>query len=799
MARRAAPDCVGPPTDEAGASHRRSRHAHRGGLRGRGAAAFAASIAGGLLVAAIPASSVAAPPPGRAFELVSPPDHLSGAVPGMGTDLYAMPGLSSDDGDAVLFGAGSTMGPNWSGPTNPMIFGRRTDSGWKLQSAIRSVDEGTTPMEMGKHEAYSGWLTRSGREFLFGTASLGSTPPSNVSIVNGIYRTTDVLAAPEWLSKPVVGAAAPGVVPRGVSAADDTRVAVFESTAPLTADAPSLGTSAVYVQRGGKLELASRMPDNSVPAQNAYLANVNGGANIAATSPPALRFRNQLAGGGRYVLFLGGGLATSGSLYVRDLELGVTRQLAGGGGGAAANVVELRDGWGGAGGPSAISIDDVTVPSGTVFGAKDGARAFFHEAASVNQVPFMYEANLENGTVTARSALTGPPLGLSDDGSKMLFIEPPAGAPGGTFPVGNWTLRYWDADNPNTSVAVGTINRASASAPPYGLANVYRASKDGRTWIFTASGSPDPARPNVAPNTLQLYRWTLGDGTPTCLTCQPTDGVARSAGVNLTVQEGRASEGFLTPTTPGTDNLGKVRIAQRGHSVSDDGRWILFDSPDRLVDEDTNNVRDVYLWDRDADAGSRLQLLTSGAGTSPSFALDLDPTGRNAFFTTREGLVGADEDGSYDVYVARVGGGFPDSPESCTGEACRPPVILDPPHDLISSDVLREVPGAPKQSVQKGSPKLRIRSVRTSTQRLTVRVDTPKAGRIRVSGKQVRTTNRTAKRATTYTLRVPLSAAAKRQVARGKTVKVGLRVRFTPSGSKKASSVSTSVSVKKGR
>lgn len=782
----------------AGDSDSHTRYVDAGARFGQAAVVSGVLVAGGLLVAAS-AVSAAGPPPGRAYELVSPPDHLQGAVPGMSTDLQATPARSSEDGDSLIFGAGSTMGENWSGPSNPMIFGRRTDRGWEVRSAIRSLDEGNTPVQLGQHEAQSGWLSDNGQEFVFGSIDLGSG--ASGGLLSGIYRSKNALLAPDWLSRPV-GSPVPGVITSAVATGNDTQTVALQSTSPLTADAPAAPTSAVYVSRNGQLELISRAPDGSVLTQSSYLANSSSQGHNAA-SAPSISMRNQVAGNGRYVLFLGSGNANGGSLYVRDLEAGVTRQLAGGGTGAPETTVGLREGWGGVGGSSAMSFDPRTVPQGTVFAARDAPRAFFHPGAGVGQTPFVYEANLETGAVVARTAINGAPMGLSPDGQRMLFLELPAGAGNGaTSPPGSWKLRYWDAANPGASVAVATISLPSGVVAESAAARVYRSSADGKTWIFTSQGSLDSARPNATPTTQQLYRWTVGDSEPRCLTCQPTDGVSRTAGVSLTVQENIRSEGPIAPTTPivVNTNAAKTRIAQPGHSVSSDGRWLLFDSPDRLVPEDTNDVRDVYLWDRDGGPGGELQLVSSGNGTSPSYALDLDPTGRSAFFSTRDGLVPADDDSSYDVYVARIGGGFPDdSPQSCVGEACRPPVIPDPPHDLIASSVLREAPAGPKQSVQRGTPKLRIRSVRTSSQRLTVRVDTPKAGKIRVSGKQLRTTNRTAKRATTYTLRVPLSASAKRQVARGKTVKVKVQVRFTPSGSKKASTVSSSVSVKKGR
>lgn len=741
---------------------------------------------------------VSAAPPGRAYERVSTPDLFAGVVPGLGTTSSALPGRSSNDGDRMIFGASSTMGSNWSGPPNPMIFAERTETGWRVRSAIRSMDEGNTPLEFPRHEPRAGWLSHDGREYVFGTSFLDSS-----AIGFGVYRSPNALEPPRWLSGPSRG----GVIAGSVTAGGDTRTVAFNATAPNTEDAPPMGTRAVYVHRDGELRLASVDPAGEPFTQRMSLANSGSGQ---ANRAIALELRNQVAGNGRFVLMMqadsenefgSGGLRP---LYVRDLDAGVTRRLAGPGTDIPGAEL-LSDGWGGALNPfgTAVSFSLITVPAGRVFGARDAPRAFFHSTAGMGSTPFVYDANLETGEVTARPAITGPPLQLSADGEHMLFLEPPADGVD-REPRGNYTLRYWSAANPNSSVAIGTIAYPEGDpARTYGLARVHRSSPDGRTWIFSASGSPDPARPNVAPRTLQLYRWTVGEATPTCLTCRPTDGIARTSGVNLTVQETEFSENLLTPTTTtqssGAVGLHKSMLAQPGHSLSDDGRWLLFDSPDRLVSEDTNDVRDVYLWDRDAAPGGQLQLLTSGQDDKPSWALDLDPTGRNAFFTTGDGLVAADDNDGYDVYVARMGGGFPESRESCVGEECRSPDIAEPPVRSIASNVLTTVSTGPRRPVQAGTSKLRVRSVRSSPKRLTVRIDTPEAGRIRVSGKYVRTASRTAKRSTTYTVRVSLSQKARRRVAEGKTVKVMLRVQFTPRGSKRSSRVSSSVSIRKGR
>lgn len=739
------------------------------------------SAAGTLLAAALTVAGVgaietaaAAAPTGRAYELVSPVDDPSASIAGLTSPLVPAPAMASDDGDRVLYGSVSGLGSPWSGVTNAMIFGSRSTNRWAANTATVSVDHGDTPTEIAKSEPQGGRVTPDGRNYVFYARNLGAVPLPPGSLLPGVFRAVDDGSAPAWLSRPADGitpvpeTTGDNSVKGNIVVSRDGSTVAFGSRQPLAAGAPAAEAWSVYASRDGQVELVSRYPDGSPVQQEAQLPCYDWQEPRPAV---VTSYCSPLAGDGRYVLFRVG---SADGIYVRDLDQQQTRQLTG----AAVG----RPG-----------VSDLAAAS------RDGARAYFRLVGG----GVMQDANLETGAVVARPAITGTPYGLTPDGRQMLFLESPSAGNGNT-----WRLRFWDAAaDPDASVQVGTVGSATVALSTGGATRlqVFRSQDAGQTWIFGATGSLDPARPSANAATLQLYRWSVGDTAPTCLSCQPVDGVGRTTGINLTVQEVVGTETMLDPTStslgaPSDFGQSARRFSQPGHSVSDDGRWILFDSPDRLVAADENNVRDVYLWDRDAPDGKQLELLTSGQGTMPSYALDLDPTGRNAFFSTRESLLPADRNSNYDVYVARVGGGFPDAALPCAGEGeCRPPVIADPPKGPIGSGQLTPPSEGHKQPVQTGTPKLRVRSVRTTSRRLTVRIDTPQAGKIRVTGKTVRTTSRTAKRATTYTLQVPLTASAQRQVARGRSVKVGLRVAFTATGAKKASAVRTTVTVRKGR
>lgn len=70
------------------------------------------------------------------------------------------------------------------------------------------------------------------------------------------------------------------------------------------------------------------------------------------------------------------------------------------------------------------------------------------------------------------------------------------------------------------------------------------------------------------------------------------------------------------------------------------------------------------------------------------------------------------------------------------------------------------------------------------------------AGRVTVSGKGLKTTRRTVKSATVATVTGKLTAATRKRIARGQTVRLRLKASFTPKGAKKATSITKTVTIK---
>ena len=107
----------------------------------------------------------------------------------------------------------------------------------------------------------------------------------------------------------------------------------------------------------------------------------------------------------------------------------------------------------------------------------------------------------------------------------------------------------------------------------------------------------------------------------------------------------------------------------RFQALSRDGDRAWFATSERLLPEDQNDSEDVYEW-----SGGHLYLVSSGPGPSPAQFAGATPDGGTVLFRTARTLLPADRDGGdNDVYAARLGGGFDESPAApeCPQQPCR--------------------------------------------------------------------------------------------------------------------------------
>jgi hypothetical protein len=125
-------------------------------------------------------------------------------------------------------------------------------------------------------------------------------------------------------------------------------------------------------------------------------------------------------------------------------------------------------------------------------------------------------------------------------------------------------------------------------------------------------------------------------------------------------------------------------------NITDSGQAVFFQSFDRLLPEDVNEVEDVYEWKAQGSGdcshqGGCLALISSGQGESATFLYAMSADGHDVFIQTKEKLVGADVAGSPSIYDARAGGGIPEpvpaapcQGDACQGQGSQPPALPAP-------------------------------------------------------------------------------------------------------------------------
>jgi hypothetical protein len=239
-------------------------------------------------------------------------------------------------------------------------------------------------------------------------------------------------------------------------------------------------------------------------------------------------------------------------------------------------------------------------------------------------------------------------------------------------------------------------------------------------------------------------------------------------------------------------------------SVHDDGT-IFFTSLEQLVDADTNGVSDVYSWNPETG----MRLISGGSSETPSIFRDASADGSDVFFTTAESLVSQDTDTALDLYVSRPGAPIAAGPSTaqtpCTGDDCQGRPTESPQRPSPASDTASggDAPPSIRPAARLKTISSRSRSALAKTGRSSIAVSVTGHGTISLTATAVidgRKTvigrvSRTATRSGTLTLNLRLSAAGRRQIARGRTVRMTLTLRM--SGDR--SSHVKIINLKKGR
>jgi hypothetical protein len=223
----------------------------------------------------------------------------------------------------------------------------------------------------------------------------------------------------------------------------------------------------------------------------------------------------------------------------------------------------------------------------------------------------------------------------------------------------------------------------------------------------------------------------------------------------------------------GTAHLrsGEATISNRLPQVVLDDGTVFFDTPGRLVTADHNGSQDVYSY-----KNGRVTLISPGDGDYDAVFMDASVDGRDVFFATPEGLVPQDTDRQYDVYDARVGGGFPSPtqpPPPCIrsncGEQSSGPVT-SPRAPSSNVDALTS------KSTNQTKPRMKVGKVSFGSKTVRITFTASEGGRVTVSGARVAKTVRNLAKSGTYTMSVRLSRKAQAMRHVHRKFKVSLKV-----------------------
>jgi hypothetical protein len=297
-----------------------------------------------------------------------------------------------------------------------------------------------------------------------------------------------------------------------------------------------------------------------------------------------------------------------------------------------------------------------------LYASPDGSRAFFESkdkltsAVPAGTGPWTYEFNVAEDKVTYLPGVVGVIAASSQDGSSFIFKN-----------TETHKIELWSGGS------AGHAEEIASYSTPVEPEFEGSAAKSGETFVFNTNAvlAHTPAF-NNASGLLQAYRYDASSKRLSCVSCAP-EGVPQHA-----------------------VDLGDAENRGQGREIADEGRRVFFGTAAQLVPAAENGVEYVYEWEQkgtgscssEEQEGGCVDLVSSGASHDPSFYLDNDESGENVFFATRAGLAKGDTDESYDVYDARVGGGFPEQspPKPCEATcrtAAEAPVLPGPLTDSL--------------------------------------------------------------------------------------------------------------------
>lgn len=562
-------------------------------------------------------------PDDRAYELVSPPNKNGGDA-GYG-ELFGgeMTAQASSSGTAVAYDSPTAFdGSENSGVSE--YLSTRGQLGWSTQPISPAASAGGEGELVAAARLFSDDLSSDVLEWSRGAL----TPEAPLGLVNLYVRDNR-----DGTYRLVTTSAGARGYPEVVGASAENSHVVFQTDGVLTEGASPEGTN-IYEWSNGQLELVSIPPGSSTGVGNAVAGGLADRQNSVSTD-------------GRIVFWTD----PKRQLYAH-VDGASTLWLN-----ASQRTPSLGDGV-----------------AGYLGATPNGRLAFFSDATPLTNGQSdnggLYEFDTSSGLLTnlspdeaATPSIEGV-LGYGDDGSYVYFVS-------------------------KTVLAGG----ATAGAP-----NLYVAHA-GSVALIAKLASADQS--DWSSNLQQRHSAVTPDGTHVAFTSlspltgvDNTDRVHHSADAQVFDYDALTSRLYCVSCNPaGERPIGPSSIptwrnlSYNSHYLSNDGSHLFFNSRDALSPHDIDGKQDVYEWEPEGVGGCArtagcVSLISSGTSNGDSALLAAGTNGEDVFFATHSQLTPQDIDDKFDIYDARVGGGFPipsPEPARCEAETCLGPLSPPPP------------------------------------------------------------------------------------------------------------------------
>jgi hypothetical protein len=557
----------------------------------------------------------------RGYELVSPADSgayevVAGPTSPSGDAASYMSILGSPDGVAAADGRPealrSTRGPDgwsWAWDSDYVTQGAR--NGAPTAQGFRIASTGTRSLFVSSDAVIAGLI--------------GAAQP-NLWLRDG--------AGHRLLTATIDGTAPPGVTFTNFAADDSLSTIAFRTQAALDPNVDVDGNGAdIYAVREGQLELVSRPSHGPFPPSGAVTLPL---ASVGERTPT------------------GSPVSEDGS----RITFQTSERLD-----PVADQDTVDDVYQRVGDETILVSPTKREPAGTsqsvslVGASADGTRLFLSTTEQLldedqDSWVDLYRYTVTTDTLELVTSGTSPAnaaptlVAVSRDGRRAFFQSAEILAPGATATP---TLYAWDAypvfDGERRAV-VGAVTAAATNA---------RASADGRALVFEST----VAQAGDSDARVDVFVWREGQPLA-CASCAASDTGQRDALIGYVKVGGNPTFNALWPGNNANNNR---RI---GRVISDDGAIVFFTSAEPLAAGAADNgLTKVYEWNR-----GDLRLVSHPGDHADASYSDSSADGRSVFFTSRATLDPRDEDGGfYDLYVARVGGGFPVPPSPIGGPA----------------------------------------------------------------------------------------------------------------------------------